>query len=461
MDTLLEQLKRYAASGALPMHMPGHKRNTAAFPWLAELGGALDITEIDGFDNLNDPRGLFRDLEARAARLWGARESVCLVNGSTAGVLSAVRSSLERGGSLLLFRGCHKSVYHAAELVGAETYYLTPEIDRALGVWGSVTPEAVPAALEAHPDVRLVAVTSPTYEGVISDIRSIAAACHARGVPLLVDEAHGAHLGFSGFPESAVACGADLVVQSLHKTLSSLTQTAVLHICGNLVDPADVRRNAAMFQSSSPSYLLSASIAGCVDFLEREGGAAADRWLELLAHFRENVRELRRIRLWDGGSAFAFDQSKLVLSAEGLTGEALMDILRERFGIELEMAAGRYALAMTGIGDTEETLSRLAEALVQLDNVCETASPSFPVQDFSLPEKRLSIRAALAAPGAFFPAKEALGQVSGEYLWRYPPGAPLLVPGEVVDEGVLRELGGNLRSTRGGAPERIFCVTEY
>ncbi len=464
MDTLLERLERYAASDALPMHMPGHKRNTAAFPWLAALGGGLDITEIDGFDNLNDPQELFLELEQRAAKLWGAKESVCLVNGSTVGVLASVRAVLEKGGALLLFRGSHRSMYHAAELVGAETYYLVPETDRELGAWGSVTPEEASAALDAHPDVRLVAVTSPTYEGVVSDIAGIALVCHARGVPLLVDEAHGAHLGFGGFPVGAVRCGADLVVQSLHKTLPSLTQTAVLHIGGGLIDPTDVRRNVAMLQSSSPSYLLSASIAGCVDYLEREGDTAAERWLTALGRFREETRDLKHIQLWSGGpGAFAFDPSKLVLSAGGLGGAALLSLLRERSHIELEMAAGRYALAMTGMGDTDASPSRLAEALRTLDQSLEVIESPSAVQAFSLPEKRLPIRAALTAKGAFFAPEDALGRVSGEYIWCYPPGAPLLVPGEVVDRGVLDALehGVNVRSTRGGAPERIFCVTEY
>ncbi len=464
MKSLLEKLQRYAASGALPMHMPGHKRNTQAFPWLGELGAGLDITEIDGFDNLNEPRTLFADLERRAARLWGAEESICLVNGSTAGVLAAIRAALGRGGELLLFRGSHRSAYHAAELVGAKLHYLTPALAPDCGIWGSVTAEEVDRALAAHPGVRLVGITSPTYEGVLSDVKAIAAVCHARGVPLLVDEAHGAHLGFGGFPAGAVACGADLVVQSLHKTLPSLTQTAVLHVSGGLVEPHEVRRNVAIFQSSSPSYLLAASIDGCIGFLEREGNAQAARWLADLAAFRASLGDLKHLKLLTGGEAvFDFDPSKLVLSTAGtaLTGAALMERLRAEFHIELEMACDQYALAMTGMGDTADSLARLAEAVRALDSRCERA-PSKAPGNIPLPEKRLEIFEAAAHPGAFCPVEAAEGKISGEYVWAYPPGSPLLAPGEVIGAETAAALATDpsLHSTRGELPQRIFVLTE-
>lgn len=463
MDRLLDKLKNYTASPALPMHMPGHKRNLAAFPWLADLAGGLDITEIDGFDNLNEPEGLFADLERRAAGLWGAKESICLANGSTAGVLAAVRAALERGGELLLFRGCHKSVYHGAELVNAKVHYLVPGTEEDFGIWGSVTPAEVAAALDAHPDVGLVAITSPTYEGVVSDVAGIAAVCHERGIPLFVDEAHGAHLGFGDFPQSAVQLGADLVVQSLHKTLPSLTQTAVLHVNGDLIDPAAVRRNTAIFQSSSPSYLLTASIDGCVDYLEREGGAAAGRWLAILQDFYESARDLKHLRVLEGGeNIFAKDPSKLVISAAGtnLTGGDVMKILREEFQIELEMAYGNYIVAMTGMGDTEETLRRFADALHAVDGMCRKAGAPAKPAGFALPVQRLGIHEALAAPGKFEAVEKSAGKISGEYVWAYPPGTPLLAPGEVIDEKVIRAVlsGGNLHSTRGRAPNHIFCI---
>lgn len=450
---LMEKLWEYAESGALPMHMPGHKRNTEAFPWLRGLA-QRDITEICGFDNLNDPEGLFRDLERRAAGLWGAGESVILVNGSTVGVLASVLSLLEGGGELLMCRASHRSVYHAAQLGKIRTRYISPERDPVLGVPLCVTAGEVEAALKAFPDVRLVCVTSPTYEGVISDIASIAGVCHARGIPLLVDEAHGAHLGLGGFPASSVRLGADVVVQSLHKTLPSLTQTALLHINPGLVDAGRVRRYVSMLQTSSPSYLLSASVDGCVGYLEREGDAAADRWLAALRSFREETANLQNLRLWSG--AEIRDPSKLLICADGLW---LSAALRERYGIELEYACRTHALAMTGMGDTEKSLSRLAAALGELDREAEGRRPDQALLP-GVPRQVLPIHEAAALPGRPVPADEAPGRVAGEYIWSYPPGVPLLVPGEEVTAEAVRAIksADNLHSDGKAAPYLIFCV---
>ncbi len=460
MESLLDKLRQYSDSGALAMHMPGHKRNTEDFAWLAPLGARFDITEIDGFDNLNDPQELFARLEERAARLWGAKQSICLVNGSTAGVLAAIRAAVPSGGEILLARNSHKSVYHAAELADAKPHYLLPSADPQTGIFGSVSAAEVAQALDAHPNVRLVAVTSPTYEGVISDVRRIADVCHARGALLFVDEAHGAHLGFGGFPESAVRCGADLVVQSLHKTLPSLTQTAILHVNGERIDPARVRRNTVIFQSSSPSYLLSASIDGCVNYLERQGTAAAERWLAARAEFDRAAESLAHLCIWQGGqTVFAQDPSKIVVfcADADLTGRELAGIFREQFRIEVEMAHECYVVAMTGMGDTAQSLRRFADAVCAIDRTCRKGGLPRPVQPFVLPEKRLSVGEALASPGAFCPLAEAVGQVSGEYVWAYPPGIPVLVPGEVIGEGMLGE-AEKLHSDRGQLPKRIFCV---
>lgn len=452
--TLFDKLSDYSVSGVLPMHMPGHKRNTGEYPWLAGTAG-LDITEIDGFDNLNDPEGLFSDLECRAARLWGAGESIALTGGSTLGILACVLAVLEGGGELLMCRASHRSVYHAAQLAGANTRYLTPTADRSIGIPLSVTPDEVDAALKEHPQVRLVCVTSPTYEGVISDIASIVRVCHGHGVPLLVDEAHGAHLGFGGFPRGAVGFGADITVQSLHKTLPSLTQTAIAHINPGLTDPKRVRRYVTMLQTSSPSYLLSASIDGCVDYMERRGRDAAARWLAALSEFREKVSGLKNICLWTGPEGvFASDPSKLLVCGNG---EYLESGLR-RLGIEPEYAAHTHVLCMTGMGDTPETLSRLAAALVSLD-ARAPASPALlppsPLPGFVLP-----IYEAVRLPGSSVPLERAVGRVSGEYVWSYPPGVPLIAPGEAVDEGVIRAVrtARNLHSSYKQVPKSIFCV---
>lgn len=459
--SLYEQLRSYNASGALPMHMPGHKRNRERFPWL--VGAEIDITEIDGFDNLNDPQGLFRELSERMTRLWGARDSIPLVNGSTVGILAALRTAAPRGGKVLAARNCHKSVYHAAELFGLDLRCFLPESDPETGCFLSVPPAAVEEALLQEGNVQAVVITSPTYEGAVSDVASIAAVCRRFGAVLIVDEAHGAHLGFGGFPESAVRLGADIVVQSLHKTLPSPTQTAVLHAASDRVDAGELRRNVAMLQSSSPSYILSSGIDGCVRFMEREGEAACRSWREALTAVDDASVELRHLRILRQTAAFRTDPSKVVVSAAGtnITGTELSARLRREFSVELELAAPRFALAMTGLGDTPETVGRFLNALRAIDGDLRPAPLGEPLTTV-LPKRVLPIFDAAASPKERLPLEEALGRVSGGYVWAYPPGSPLLVPGERIEKPfletvrALHEASVPVRTTAGGG---IFCVS--
>lgn len=444
--SLLARLEAYASSGALPMHMPGHKRNLTAAPFLAPLSGGLDITEIDGFDNLHDAQDVLRREMERAAALWGARRSFFLVNGSTCGLLAAVYAVAAGGGTAIVARNCHKAVYHALELCGLTPRYLLPDWCAEWGIYGSVSPESVAAALADTPNARFVLLTSPTFEGALSDISAIAKLCHQDGVPLLVDEAHGAHLGLGGFPAEALACGADVVIQSAHKTLPSLTQTALLHVGGTLVDDRAVARALNIFETSSPSYLLMASLSGCVRWLEEGGPDCFSAWRAGLAAFDEAVSGLTRLRVTGGAGSppsgvFGWDGSKrLILSGPaGRTGPALMDALRRRYAIELEMSMPHYALAMTGAGDTPDSLLRLARALTELDREAGGAPVSVPLQPPPLPPVRQSVQSALARTPQPLPLEDATGRVCAQYLWAYPPGVPLLVPGEEITAAFLEQ----------------------
>ena len=476
MDSLYDALRRYRDRGVTPMHMPGHKRNTALFSMENPYG--LDVTEIDGFDNLHDAHGILKEGMERAARLWGADKSWFLVNGSSCGILAAVCACTGWGDEILVARNCHKAVYHAIYQNNLRPYYLYPERIPGFEAAGGVSPEAVEAALEAHPGVKLVVLTSPTYEGVLSDVKAIADTAHRHGVPLFVDEAHGAHLGLAaGFPKSAVRCGADLVVQSVHKTLPSLTQTAVLHQNGSLVPAGCVERQLAIYETSSPSYLLMASIDRCVCFLLERGEEAFSLYRENLDRFARETASLARLTLLGRGpeeqpgrhGIFALDPSKLVVGSfgAGMTGPALMARLRKR-GIELEMAAKSYAIAMTSLCDTRESLSRLAAALRELDGAA--GSGEQPAAAAALPplcpERLLTIREAESLPGRVLPLSEAIGKISRETVTAYPPGIPLLVPGERVDAAFaevaarLLEAGVSLGGAGEAGDLRIEVVEE-
>lgn len=460
MCTLYDRLIEYSGSDYYGFHMPGHKRRMnmmgAAAPY------EIDITEIDGFDDLHHADGILEEAQARAARVYHADETHFLINGSSVGILSAVIGVTNRGDTVLVARNCHKSVYHAIEMNGLNPVYLSPGVNPSVQFNTEVSAEDVRRALERVPGIRAVIIVSPTYDGVVSDVEAISEAVHEKGIPLIVDEAHGAHFGFHPyFPENSNQAGADIVIHSLHKTLPSLTQTALLHMNGGLVRREKVRRYLHMLQSSSPSYVLMASIDSCVDLLENQREELFDPYTERLERLRTRLAGLRRLRL---GETACYDRSKLVVSAgdTGLTGRELYRILLERYHLQLEMAAGTYVLAMTSVGDTDEGMERLMTALEEIDSMTGTAAlsdqmpcsgmcgaadgetirqnsglkydiPCLPRPDvvynsFDIEEMKKSWQTAV------LPWQDSVGRVAAEYAYLYPPGKPLIVPGERVSQ---------------------------
>ena len=371
---LYDKLKEYSAGGTYPMHMPGHKRNPASMP--PGLPFDIDITEIQGFDDLHEPRGDLRETAELAARLYGSDRAFLLVNGSTVGILAAVGALASRGEKILVAGKSHRSVGNAASLFGLLPARLPPAIDGQSGVPCSIDPKAVKSALDRDPGIRLVVITSPSYEGVVSDIGAIAAVARERGVPLLVDGAHGAHLGFyPGFPESPVRAGADVAVMSLHKTLPALTQCSLLHVCSGRADADEIKRLLSVLQTSSPSYVLMASADHCLRLLTADGERLFSAYARNLERFRDGIRPLKRLRvLGQAGFGpapgfYALDPGKIVIVTKDtpLSGFQLADVLRAEFKIELERACADYAIAMTSICDSIEGFDRLAEALLEID----------------------------------------------------------------------------------------------
>lgn len=464
MDLLEYTLQNKDAT--LPMHMPGHKRNAALAPYLQKLAADCDMTEIEGLDNLHDAQGILLEGMRRTAALWGSRRAFWLVNGSTCGILAGIWAALPEGGTVILPRNCHGSVYNGLMLRHARPVYLMPEIDAQTGIFAPLKPQAVADALEHNPDTRLVILTSPTYEGIVSDVEAIVHIAHEKGVPVLVDEAHGAHLGFGfGFPQNAIQCGADVVIQSLHKTLPSLTQTAVLHLNRDLVDEHQIESALSIFETSSPSYLLMASISGCTALLEERGSELFRRWQENLGRFYQRVESLKNLYLYQ--NAWPRDPSKLVVCANRteLTGAQLQEILRRDHCIEAEMASAHYLIAMTGMGDTAESLDALAGALLAIDSQAGAAEHvPFPVP--VIPEIALLPWEVSCRRHESVTLARASGRVNAEEVWAYPPGVPFVLPGEVLDDSLLELLrhylaaGVRLNSRSGQMPEKILVLSE-
>lgn len=448
MEHLFEKLARNSESGVYPCHMPGHKR--CGFGELPEQLYRLDITEIEGFDDLHRPESILRDLQKKAAGLYGAEESFYLINGSTGGILSAVSAALPVGGHILMARNSHRSAYHAAYLRKLKISYLYPEILEEYHIFEAVTPEQVRAALEREPDIGAVLVVSPTYEGRIADIAGISEAVHKRGIPLIVDEAHGAHLGLSReVHENSCRQGADLIIQSVHKTLPALTQTALLHVNGSLADRELLRRFLSIYQSSSPSYLLMASIDNALQYIEQEGEA---RFSEFQRRYKGMMTRLSECRVLSflGDSGGRQDLGKLVISVKDakITGRQLYEMLLQKYRIQAEMAAEDHVLAMFTVGDRQEGYDRLAEALLEIDGGLDRKPPQDILQDsvYGGPQSDMtacSLSDAWDGSKEEIPLEESEGKRAGEFVNLYPPGVPLLVPGERIT-GRLRQKIGSL-----------------
>lgn len=448
---LLKLLEAHGESDVYPMHMPGHKRN----PSLLAMGAPclLDITEIDGFDNLHNAEGILAEAMARSAKLWGARSTRYLINGSTSGLLIALSALCPRGGEVIVARNCHLAVWHAIELRELCPTCVMPTVDAESGVLASLTPEQLEAAFAKAPRAAAVVVTSPTYEGVVSDIASLAKVAHAHGAWLIVDEAHGAHLGFTGdFPQSAVRCAADVVIQSVHKTLPAFTQTALLHICNESVSIERIDHFSKIYQTSSPSYLLMASIDHCTHLLEEQGKVLFDAYSARLSAFYERVRPMKRLKMLKKKDSFYdFDCGKLYISTlhSGITGRQLYDRLRNDYHIQPEMATAAGCLCMTSIADTDVGFERLGDALLAIDaELAESeradegtvSLPELPHPELPLPERLCTPAEVFERASAYVPFVEAAGQVSAEFVYAYPPDIPLLAPGERVDDGLIRAL---------------------
>ena len=464
MGNLQKKLEEYYNKGYLPMHMPGHKRNIELLG--EKLPYKIDITEIDGFDDLHHADGIIKNIEDKAKRIYGSKRSFILVNGSTCGILAGIRSVVNFGDKVLVARNCHKSVYNAIEINGLEPIYMLPKIGED-GIDRNIDSKQVEEKLKENKDIKLIILTSPTYEGVISDIKSIVEIAHKYNVLVLVDEAHGAHLKFmdSLCDKEALNSGADIVVQSLHKTLPALTGTALLHIQGDLVKEENVARELSIFETSSPSYILMSSIEECLDIIENNGKELFKEYQDNLKYFYNEAKNLRNLKILgneilEEENKIFYDFGKIVIKTNvtNITGKELSDILRKDYKIELEMASIGYSIAMTSICDSKENFKRLLDALKDIDNKLEKENKSkeeIKEQEkktnsnkenlnikLQLPKKELSILKAIKNNNSEFKNYNELeGKISKEYIWVYPPGIPLITPGEVINKDIIRKIG--------------------
>lgn len=456
---LVERLTEYKETDVYPFHMPGHKRR-ALKEWTEKFSDpfSIDITEIEGFDNLHRPEGLLKESMEWASEVYGSDKTYYLINGSSCGILSAICGTVSEGGTLLMSRNCHKSAYHGVFLKNLDATYIYPQIIPEFGLQGGLKPKDIREMLTTHPEIQAVLVVSPTYDGIVSDIGAIAGVVHEFGRPLLVDEAHGAHFPYGkegGFPVSALELGADVVVQSLHKTLPSFTQTAVLHVKHGLVNCQSIERYLQIFESSSPSYVLMAAMESCIQWMDGEGRLNMLAFGERIKALRRELAGLKNLKLLTDSKVgkwniYDMDASKIIISTRGtgITGKMLSDRLRSEYHLEMEMCGPDYVTAITTLMDTEEGLQRLCRAFKEIDSelvkngICPEAglwqeNHGDGRNAFQESESKFTIAQAMNGKGHKVFLEESVGQISKEFVYLYPPGIPIVAPGEVLRQDLV------------------------
>ena len=423
--------------GTYPFHMPGHKRNKK----FGITGSEIDITEIDGFDNLHCPKGVIADIEKDLEKIYKSKKSLISVNGSSMGIMSAIFAVCNRGDKIIVARNCHKSVFNACMLLELKIIYIEPDYDSTNGYYMRLSQETADKAIRENPDAKAMIITSPTYEGFISEIEC--------DIPLIIDAAHGAHLGLGYFPKYP---SGDIVISSLHKTLPALTQTAVINIYSEKLIER-VKRFNDIFQTTSPSYVLMNSISICADYVLKNRRD--------FCVFYENLCDLRLADTDNLRIMYTDDISKIIVSTAGtdISGNDLADILRDKYKIEVEAYYKTYVLLMTSVADEKERLEYLKKTLEEIDEglICKYEEL---IKKPPCPKKIMQIK--IDDEGEETEIDESIGKVSNEFVYAYPPDIPIIIPNEIISTEAIEYIkesaknGVNIISDSALIPNKIL-----
>lgn len=436
-------LAEHGASEPISFHMPGHKGpdiyRRYGFDDFLDAFMKWDITEIPGADNLFQAEGIIEETAEKYRELYAVIKSFLLINGTSGGIIASILASVPPGKKLVMARNCHKSVFNALSLGNISPVYVYPSIIDKYGISGAVSPEAVAEALDSEPDAEAVILPSPNYYGICSDIRAVAEEVHRRGKVLIADQAHGAHLRFfsrfeDGFlPPSAEESGADIVINSTHKTLASFTQSAVLNVCSDRVDLYAIEDRLQAVESTSPSYLLMASLDINADIIEKHGKELFEAWRENLEFFYKGAKDIPFLSIMDVPGKMDITKINMDMSQIGIKGAQLEEILMDE-GIFSELYTGNILMCMTGIGNRRADLERLLNALKKAEGKKTAAAEggcAGDIEDSGVwtkkrPVKKISGRKALTD------IDMCAGLVCASPLIPYPPGIPLVCVGEEI-----------------------------
>lgn len=441
----------YVSKDKTPFHMPGHKQGKGIHPLLRKIWGErvfkYDLVEVDGLDYVNAPMGIIKDAEELAAQAFGSKATFFLVNGSTLGNQIAILACVKQDEKILIARDAHQSVYAGLLLSGAVPVYVKPTLHKKSGLYPVVGSQAIADALNKVSDILAVHITSPSQTGFLPDVKDIYNIVHSKKLPLLVDEAPGAHLGFHpSLPASSIEY-ADIVAQSTHKTLGSLTQSAMLHLGKrSKISEEKIRSCIQLLQSSSPSSLLVMSLDAARAQMAMQGEELLGETLRLAKYARSEINKMGKYFCYGrevvGTDDIAgIDETKLLIdvSQTGYCGSEFEKLLAGSYGIEVEMSDIKHILCFVTIGDNEKDIERLLNALKQImaredkPKISYTETPSLP----ELPEIVLSPREAFFAEKEAVPLKQAVGRICAEFIVSFPPDMPIVVPGERITDEIV------------------------
>lgn len=443
--TLFQSLRDFRSKDVISFHMPGHKHGAGLSKAFKKYGMSIDVTEFEETDNLQAPVSILKEAETRAAEAFGADRSFFLTNGSSVGLHAAILGSTKPGDTVLVDRTCHRAVIAALVMGGLKPYFLYPEFDETLGLYRGLTGRAVRCAMADCPDAVGAVVTSPSYYGVCSDVWGIAACLHKVGKFLIVDEAHGPHFVFSStLPKTALAQGADLCVQSAHKTLPALGQTALLHVGKKSIIPAAaVQRQLQILQTTSPSYLFMASLDEAVVQMKKIGRKKIAHLLIYLEQLKERIRKKTALQIVDE-KILRCPQDALRLLVDfkrtGITGFHAAQMMKDVFHIYPEMADNRYVVLIITVANTKEELKKLEQALYFMGTTIFAAEDEPPMRPLLPPKMACLPAAAWNAERKTVPLEEAEGEICAEIVGICPPGAAVLLPGQRIDARTIAYL---------------------
>lgn len=450
---LFETLHAHAKRHVTSFHTPGHKNGNSIDQRLRSFTGKnvyhFDVTVFPEVDSLHDPTGCIKKAEELAAQAYGVEHSLFLVNGSSSGNMAMFLSTCKPGDSVIVARSAHKSILGGIIMAGVWPIWIQPRVDQNLDIIFDSSPEQVEEALNRFPEAKAVFVTSPNYNGITSDLFKIAEICHQRGKVLLVDEAHGAHLKFhKDLPVSAVEVGADLCVQSTHKILSALSQGSMLHFNSDIIDINRVKKVVSMLQTTSPNYLILASI----DLARRQamlnGEEMLDKVIKAAEYGRQRINKLKNYYCFTRQEiqrqGYDLDQTKLTVNVTrtGLSGYQIEDILAAEYNLQIDCADIFNLIAIMGIGSTKNDVQQFVDALEDIENKYKGHQQNWILQIPSLATEMVMMPrdVFLASKIKRVPLNKAAGQIAAQSLTPYPPGIPVIIPGERITKEICEYL---------------------